>query len=814
MTWGLSKKLLVVFSMCFVFPRATFAKGAPEQKGLYDFSKGLDSYHSSLSLPDGFVQGSLNGFFDARSPFEKRQGYTVVFSTKSYAFQQAWTYTDQTNTTWIIVRSSDALIANNLSGSISVKIATVSVNNLVGETNAFGNAYFVDQSQGVYYWNGVSTASVSGSPFGSIITQFHNRLWVTGAAAPNGNQLYGSALYNGLLWTPNLNPNDPVQLTVGIQDNFDNITAIYVYLDTLYAFKHYSTFGLYGFDQTSFQVSQITQECGCVDGNSIQTFGGDLKFVSLRGVEDFNGYTCNRISDPVKNLIDPAISVGNISAQSWVQSQTADWLLGTISQLSTTTFSPALAFVNASTPIVNNSFDTGDFTGWTAGSDWRVVASSQGVTINQLAEVGPYFAADTAFCPYDNNSGITTCSGRTIPNGGQFQFNVSLVYSTSTATIISSGVFTTPGFGGWYLQTMAGSSNVLPGTSVKLNYWDDNNNFLTSNSFFASSIPIQFFLGQDEPLGVNPTFNRGVSFYVDFVNPNISLATNYSSGTFKSQIHQIPSISSWGNFSASDILSGGGDAISFSICSSTNSNMSAPVSCSAQNMNSQIMVTTGTYVQWYATFTVTGATQTPTLNSGTVQWFTGNRATPMASTIWDNRYWLSLTTTTTDTANDAVLVLGKTGAWSLMDIHAGGFTQYKNSLYHSDSKATGNVYLDNQGYSDNGSPINTYLFTKDYPMVNLAQDASIQAIYPTFSDQSNANISLSYFVDRNPTAFPLSSVNQLEYSNASSLKIPLGAGDGNNQVFGETFSFFVQQNDSNPMQFYGMRVLFSEREIQ
>jgi hypothetical protein len=26
---------------------------------------------------------------------------------------------------------------------------------------------------------------------GSIITQFHNRLWVTGAAVPNGNQLYG-----------------------------------------------------------------------------------------------------------------------------------------------------------------------------------------------------------------------------------------------------------------------------------------------------------------------------------------------------------------------------------------------------------------------------------------------------------------------------------------------------------------------------------------------------------------------------------------------------------------------------------------------
>lgn len=171
MKWG--RLIPILFASSLVF-------GAPQSqkvKPIYDFSKGLDTYHSSLSLPDGYVQSSLNGFFDSQGPFTKRSGYQVIFSTKTYSFQQEWTYTDPNNNSWIIVRASDTLIANSLSGSASVKVATVSVNNVVSEANAFGNAYFTDQTQGVYYWNGSSVTFVAGSPLGSLITSFHNRLW-------------------------------------------------------------------------------------------------------------------------------------------------------------------------------------------------------------------------------------------------------------------------------------------------------------------------------------------------------------------------------------------------------------------------------------------------------------------------------------------------------------------------------------------------------------------------------------------------------------------------------------------------------------
>ena len=231
------RRLIIFFvAVQFSFPGWAVTKNKPFQS--YDFSKGLDTYHNPTMLPDGFVQNSLNVLFDDKAPVTKRQGYTVGWSTSSArAFTGLWTYTDATNTTWQIARSSTNITASNMAGSI-VAVATVSASNIVGETNAFGYAYFVDQTQGVYYWNGTTTTYVASSPLGSIITQFHNRLAVTGAAVPNGNQLYLSGYYAGNTWTTGLNPTDPAQYSIGLQDNFDNVTAEYVYLDTLYLFKH------------------------------------------------------------------------------------------------------------------------------------------------------------------------------------------------------------------------------------------------------------------------------------------------------------------------------------------------------------------------------------------------------------------------------------------------------------------------------------------------------------------------------------------------------------------------------------------------
>jgi len=901
------RKIIRIFTLVAVASPLTFAVTKNKTFQETDFSKGLDSYHNPQSLQPGYVQDANNILFGEIAPVTKRNGYALSWSTKSYQYTGLWTYTDKSNTTWQIARSSDELIASNLSGSV-VLITTVSVNNTVGETNAFGNAYFVDQSSGVYYWNGTSTTYVSGSPTGSIIVQFHNRLWVVGAPVPNGNQLYGSKYYDGNTWTTGLNATDPVQLSVGLQDNFDNITAEYVYIDTLYIFKHYSIFALYGFDQTSFQISQLTQECGCIDGGSIQTYNSGLKFLSLRGVESFNGYSCTRISDPIKNKVDPAIQVGGFSQASWVQSQQSDWQAGASSGTSAsisppylvvssfsvvensstqwtngstnqTTIFPSSFTLSASTitsgntNISNNGFESGS-SNWTL-SNGSVSGSVSGVHCTLNPRTGSGMLLDTNTNTGDTYSvSIQTCGGSTLHSATFVEADNSCTYTSRTLS--SSGLNgmsvrisvddATSGYNVAISQCFVNS-----GTDITFYTASDetrssfpqlrsividdftNGRSLTSGSFTSQTFDSGFSSASyslasawitsgssptfslqtssassgpwsilETSTGTNATGNRYSKYSTTITISNTDTALTYvtsesilataNPGSFKSQIHNVGSINSWGNFNVQEALNSG--AIAFSICSSTNSNMSAPVSCTNQTPNSQINSTTGTYVQWYATFTVTAATQTPTLQSGTVQWFSGSKPTPLASTVWNNRYWLSLTTNTVDTSNDSVIVLDKDNRWTSFDIHAGAFTQYKNSLYHADSRSTGNIYIDDQGTSDNGSAIDSHIRTRSFGLGDFAADDYLYAVYPSVLGGGNCTMTLAYNMDGGGAQYPLGSTSLNEFTTLSSVRLPFPV-DASHQDFGQTIDFTIGTNDSQcSFLLYGIEGLFKQRPVQ
>ena len=912
----------------FIFESTTSGRqfqvfGSPNPNAFTNFSNTI-GFPSSLHLT--YAAAGAGPVFVSTAP------QSPIFSLVGPSINNLWTYTDQTNTSWEIARSSSQLTANNFNGT-TVVIATISVNNVVGETNAFGNAYFVDQTNGVYSWNGSSTVYVSGSPKGSIITQFHNRLWVTGAAVPNGNQLYSSAYYSGSIWTTGLNPTDPVQLSIGLQDNFDNITAEYVYLDTLYLFKHSSIFALYGFDQTSFQISQLTQECGCIDGGSIQTFNSALEFVSLRGIESFNGYSCTRISDPIKNKVDPAIQVRSYTTQSWVQSQQQDWQNGTLFNLSATAAPPSLVI---STQAAFSGVDSTQ-ANWQAGTlnnmDSVSYAPGLGLTLSTsiiynggsgpsqsnttssgnisygslyLTDFGQSFMTNST--PYQqwssvliplcqfvgpqnitvqlavNNGGVpgavlasAVVSDAGVPTCGS---GFSYVLFNMTPTVLSPSTLY------WIVLPKEGTFSNSAGWAVGpkyngLNNWSSLQGFGPSSYLFSSTIhqgivsynatsgsilsrvfdagvstaTWLFNWGTfntsevdnggtisyetqvsssasgpwDSPVSVTPggTIGSANKEFIQYIatfsnagNPSqtpvlssVTLNTSVmerSSGTIQSQVWNVGALVNWGNFTVQDILNGGN--IAFSICSSTNVLMS-PASCSIQNPNSQIVISTFPYVQWFASFTVTSATQTPALQSVTVQWFSGANNIPMSSTVWDNRYWLSLTTNTADSFNDAVLVLNHTGAWSVFDIHAGAFIQYKNLLYHGDSTPTGYIYLDNQGESDNLFPINAYIHTRTNGLGDYSTDDYLYALYPSALNTGNCSMSVTYRMDL-ASSYTLGSPLLSEYGTMSSVRLPFPI-DSSHQDFGQTIDLTFGTDDATcDWIFYGYEGLFKSRVLK
>ena len=904
-----------------LIPNFCFGKGSEKIFPMTDFHCGVDTYHSPLSIDSCFVQDAINVFFDKSGSAEKRAGYTVVFtSNTSPSYSGAWNYTDPTSTSWIIVRSPAAIIANNLNGT-QVVIATVSISNSVNEVNAFGSAYFVDQTQGVYYWNGSTTTYVSGSPKGSLIEQFHGRIWVAGQAIPNGNILNGSGYLSGSTWATGVNATDPVQFTIGLNDNYDTLTALYGSVnDTLYLFKNFSTSALYGFDLTDFQVRQLNREDGCVDSRSIQAFNKGLVLMGSKGIEFFDGYSFTRISDPIKNKVDGAIQT-SFNSQSWVQSSQSDFQQGLSSPTNnlSTSISPGDVVVSSfsagdsvasdfssgtfnntkvsgnsvilstnSAEILDNSFET--FSGYWDNS--RPGWTQNGTVTGDSCNVSPKDASFLALFTNGSVSGFP--SGYTITAALVDALNGSYYGSTSFSNVntclwTQNTISVSPSASGHLVFVAFYSS--LGSDLLKSNSFISNGNSITfyssGNQFHHIGVPniynlyTEIDLVQGSPRStitmgsftsrpfdvvytsngyVYPTSNWTVNtstptfvlqqgdtssgpwsdlivgtgtstnFSKEFlryistftISGNDSALSSLNSvnilvrstGTYYSQVHNVSSINSWGNFNVDDSANGG--SLSYFVRSSTSpfSTLSSTPSWVAQSKNTPVATSTGTYFQMSSTFTITSATQTPTMNDFSFNWYSGNKLPPMASTVFDNRYWLSLTTNTADSYNDGTLVLNTKGVWSIFSLTSGGFAQSKGFLYHADASPTGNVYQDNYGYSDNGSPIDSYIKTKDYPIDSWINDDFFTDLWIAADNNGASTINTSYTVDGATNTYSLSPALTNELQGRLYLKLPVGI-DSTHQNFSKTISFKWENNDNNAaMRLFGGYLLYKERPTQ
>lgn len=898
------KRVLLLVSLFAASP--LFAKGPQQSLDINDFHCGIDSYHSSLTIDPCFVQDALNVYFDKTAGVIKRGGYTTSFTTTTTsAFSGLWSFTDNSANIWMIARTSTTLMATTGIGQslFNIKVATVSANDVVNCVTSLGTFYCVDPTQGVYNWNGTSTTYVSGSPKGSLIANFHGRVWVTGLAVPNGNFLYGSKYLDGTVWATGTNATDPVALQVNLSDNADVITTLFAgYNDILYVFRNYNTYGLVGFDLTNFQISQLNAEVGCIDQRGIQPIFGGLVFPSARGIEFFDGYTATKISDPIKTLVDP-ITLGSTFAQtSWVQQTQGDWEAGTLFNLNATVATPALVLSTASftdtvsadftqgtassitiqtsniilstnaVEVNENSFESGfPTTNWYGNGNWYSQTGSS-VMVNCTITVkdgskmmgvgrgfsGWTFTADVVNALTATNYGTTSftvnanaCTQvqRTISVSASSLGMPVVIKFTGVTNVMTSSTFTansrnvtfwsasddSNGLGNeLFIDLVEGTpkSSISSGTFTSRTF----DTIITSNTSTWSAnwtvntstpyVELQMSTASAGPwskvtssTGTTQATNRYLRYISSFtiVSTQTALSTlndvtvsaTASSGTLKSQIHNIGTINSWGNFTTVNTANGGD--IAFSICSSTNSNMGVPVNCAAQTANSQISIATGTYVQYYATFTVTAATQTPTLNSTTINWYSGTRRPPMASMAYDNRYWLSVTTNTADSTNDATFILSKGPVWSLFSIHAGAFTIWKNQPYFADADASGKVYQLEQGLNDNGVAINAFVKSKDFAPGGLIVDKFWDSIYLIADNAGAYNIDSIYYVDRSTVAFSLGTMVQNETPGTliNRLNIPI---DSTHQNFGKTISFRFSNSDIDaPFRFYGGAVLFRAR---
>jgi len=848
--------------------------------------------------------------FDEDNAVTKRKGFVSCGSLDGYSYTGMWSYTDASNQAWLIVRASDSIRAASTPCNFTVTIATLTATDTVNAVNAFGRIYFVDPTQGVYSWNGTSTTYVSGSPRGTLIAEFRNRVWVSGLAVPNGNLLYGSKYLDGTTWTTGSLTTDPVILTVGLQDNFDNVAGLFSgYNDMLTVFKSHSVYGLYGFDQSDFSLRILNREVGLVDQRSVQPYLGGLIFMSQRGVEFFDGLNATLISKNIKDKIDPA-TFSSLNQRAVVQTTQADFQAGSSS--------PTVWGVNF-TQVPNSVVVASQAYILTTDADWATTTITNGVAINNSVktatssitdvadpsfEIGSIWAGGSGWSRETIGTPTSHCGTLGAQSGSWFeQFNgpssgytatvsitgtqdsiayasVSLPYSNSNCSYVTATLTgnTTYQRKEARVKLCVGSDCVqsLPfvysGTDMTFKWASDNGaTFFTSNGYmfidnfsggringpgFDITYNLQpgtsnYYLQPDvswtldgntptvavdqslDGVSWNPDVitSSGTSAHIIYPYARVRVAVGYttgnnsntsidditvtvrSTGTFLSSVINTSNITGWGQFTANQTLNGG--TITYYTRSSTSSftvNSSTP-SFVAQTNGGPVAASTGTYTQVRADFVISLATQAPTLTDFTIGWNEGTARPPMASAVYDNRYWLALASTTVATQNTGIFVLSKGPIWTVFNIQAGALGIYKGNIYHTNNSSNGKVYLDWQGYNDDGAAINAFVRSKDFTPDGFMTDKIVKSLHLLAEPLGSYTLNSAYEVDRSGTLYSFSPSTVSELSGVTSLNLPVPASTSY-APYGKSLSLrFGNDTVDQPMKVYGGALVYSPRPI-
>jgi hypothetical protein len=189
-----------------------------------------------------------------------------------------------------------------------------------------------------------------------------------------------------------------------------------------------------------------------------------------------------------------------------------------------------------------------------------------------------------------------------------------------------------------------------------------------------------------------------------------------STGTFYSAVHNSPNLTAWSTLGVNSVNNDGTQT--FYVRASTNSfiTLSSTPTWVSQTAGALITASTGTYIQFRDDFALTAATQTPTLNDFTLNWFEGSAADQAYMIYFDNAIWQSVAFGSGQATNNYIFKYDLINqGWTLYNFGAGGILVQSNSLYFGDTSTSGgNVFNYGTTTSDNGTAINAFWRSKTF----------------------------------------------------------------------------------------------------
>jgi hypothetical protein len=295
-----------------------------------------------------------------------------------------------------------------------------------------------------------------------------------------------------------------------------------------------------------------------------------------------------------------------------------------------------------------------------------------------------------------------------------------------------------------------------------------------------------------------------------------------STGTFYSAVKNAPAITSWGEFTADQNIPGI-SSITYYVRTATASFtvLSSTPLWLVQPLNAQVVYSTGTYLQARADFYLSAATETPTLNDFTFNWFEGTAGDKAYIAYFNDAIWFSVSSSTSVTTNNTIFYWDLlNGAWTVYNIPANGFQIENNALYFGDP-IKGSIYKFGGVTTDNGAAINSYWKSKDflgnqnpYSSAN-GQQVQFAATDDLFTQkeftqadfilgESSTTLSYVYTLDSSTsTTFTMNAYSPTASLIQRNFLLPIGK-------IGKYYNFQIGDNSSAPKwTFMGHRVIYN-----
>jgi len=290
-------------------------------------------------------------------------------------------------------------------------------------------------------------------------------------------------------------------------------------------------------------------------------------------------------------------------------------------------------------------------------------------------------------------------------------------------------------------------------------------------------------------------------------------SVTFSSGIFNSPVKDLGAdVNRYSYFRTNHTLNGG--VIDYYVRSG---NSVADIESSnwvSQPQGSTSSVTSNRYFQWRAIFQITRSSQNPFLQDVSQEWLDNRAKQKVASWVFDDRYWLAHTTSTTFKENDTVLVIDKANQPTIFrGINALSFAEAFGNKYFGTSKDTGTgagyVSIFNNSFNDAGTAYGAYFTTPDLCIGGCMTDKVFNKIWvKTRNDGSSGGTLSTVFQFNNDGVFTsLGDISLTEQTGLILSKVffPMGSGG----TVGKTISLtFSNGQASHDFRFYGAKLFY------